>query len=598
MEGKEAGAAAAAATAAGAAAAADAATQKTDAPRRSERSLKRTLKVIQEELSVIKDNYDSMCHDGFNGLTAIELKSVLKEMKTMCITYRKGAKELIDHLLAIKSISEANEVHNEQKEFIGNVRETVRLWNAQLVALGDDAISSLGSLNTTISSRGSESPMLNKYLNELSVHQEEHENDDADQEGMEVRNQSQVGLNSTTGSVVKNSVRVEGAQTNSPTQAINGTSSTPSDSTGDTPGTAKNPPGTGDGQRTSVSFDVKTEGNTRITKRNDNVMASASANPFTEVCVVISPTAGDITDHIVRTELYRNKNGLVPFDGSPHLLAGWVDRIRGKIRGLSLQPADILHLLEFHCTGEAKTYLNEISATTGHIDVEILNEIWTEFKQRFASNNRIVQYFRDKVDNLPRIKGNDWATQLSTYHHVCKLILFNKEHCEGLKIYDLAQGMEQLRNKLPLTIKDRWRTEAHAYATLHGKFHPPFEVFVKFLKVMAAEYSTSDDMYGEKPKESKLYKVHKTTEVIDEDGEATNTCSFHEGEPHSIHECNEFADLSYEERKLFATENDLCYSCLGSHTAADCPRKMKCNECGRRHATLMHNPSFVRTRSD
>ena len=599
MEGAEAAAAAAAAAA-----------EKTEALRRSERSVKRTKKLMEEELSLMKEKYESWCADGYNDLSAIEIKAILKEMKHMCLSYRKVSKELRDHLLAIKSISEANEAHTEEKDFTREVRETVRVWNEQVISLGEDGVSSIGSLKTTISSHSSANPMLNKYLDDVTEHSGEHEIEENDQRGIDENDQSQAGAGATSRGAGDESLRVVDTQIHStprtrdqrpvvqpgratPQVRLPDDAGSTATVTGGPPGSTSAsdiPPDTSDHR--SVSVNTAPDGLHRNTIPQRTAIAPAAANPFTEVCVLVSPAATDITNHIVRTELYRNRNGLVPFDGSPHLLAGWVDRIKGKIRGLSLQPADILHLLEFHCTGEAKTYLNEISATTGHITVEVLNEIWADFKQRFASNNKIVKYFKEKVDNLPYIKGSDIATQLSTYHHTCKLISYNMEYCEGLKIYDLSQGMEQLRNKLPNTIKNRWRMEAYTYATEHGQLHPPFEVFVTFLKRMAAEYSTSDDSYTSHMKESKSYKVHKTKETSSKSSDDFLTCPFHDGAPHSIHKCTEFAEISYEDRKRYAADHGLCWSCLGEHRIRSCKNHMKCDKCGRNHCALMHNPAW------
>ena len=66
------------------------------------------------------------------------------------------------------------------------------------------------------------------------------------------------------------------------------------------------------------------------------------------------------------------------------------------------------------------------------------------------------------------------------------------------------------------------------------------------------------------------------------------TCAYHNKAGHSIEECESFGRLSYQKRRQHATDNRLCYNCLGNHRANQCKRNVTCSICRKRHLDLMH----------
>ena len=65
-------------------------------------------------------------------------------------------------------------------------------------------------------------------------------------------------------------------------------------------------------------------------------------------------------------------------------------------------------------------------------------------------------------------------------------------------------------------------------------------------------------------------------------------CYVCEGD-HSVANCPVFKEKTYKERMDLASKNRLCFSCLRKgHQSISCFKKKPCNECDRKHNTLLH----------
>lgn len=58
---------------------------------------------------------------------------------------------------------------------------------------------------------------------------------------------------------------------------------------------------------------------------------------------------------------------------------------------------------------------------------------------------------------------------------------------------------------------------------------------------------------------------------------------------HALSKCNQFLKNTAEERSEIIRNKSLCFRCFrGGHLSAQCPSKSSCEECGKRHNTLLH----------
>ena len=63
---------------------------------------------------------------------------------------------------------------------------------------------------------------------------------------------------------------------------------------------------------------------------------------------------------------------------------------------------------------------------------------------------------------------------------------------------------------------------------------------------------------------------------------------------HDVKNCASFLNINLNERKDFLKENHLCFGCYGqNHISIGCIQKHKCDTCGKRHPTALHDPNFT-----
>lgn len=66
---------------------------------------------------------------------------------------------------------------------------------------------------------------------------------------------------------------------------------------------------------------------------------------------------------------------------------------------------------------------------------------------------------------------------------------------------------------------------------------------------------------------------------------------------HQLHRCPEFKRKALEERRKYVKENKLCYGCLRTgHHARDCRNRHSCDNCKRRHPTLLHDDNYTKAK--
>ncbi|VDI05040.1 Hypothetical predicted protein [Mytilus galloprovincialis] len=80
------------------------------------------------------------------------------------------------------------------------------------------------------------------------------------------------------------------------------------------------------------------------------------------------------------------------------------------------------------------------------------------------------------------------------------------------------------------------------------------------------------------------------TEVKSERNQVSKTCPLHNTN-HSLNNCRGFKEKSFEDRKKFLREHNICFKCCNSdqHKSKDCKEKVPCEACGSEsHASAMH----------
>ena len=308
-----------------------------------------------------------------------------------------------------------------------------------------------------------------------------------------------------------------------------------------------------------------------------------------------------MSNHLLEQSLM--KKGIEPFDGTAHSFWPWVGKLENYIGSLNLTPLKILQLLESYSKGEPQKMINQMLAATGEVTMGEVHEVWENLTQRYGSSQKIANELTNMIKNFPIIDKKNQGEQLQKLHDVCRIISYNMPKCPELRLMDLSSGLHSVREKLPEYIQHEWGKVGQSYEDANYGNHPPFSVFVDFLKKQAKRKSNKNYETIPNPSNLRNVKVMQTNVSGDNYKEKTYKstqsshgqiskyhCVYHDKSGHSLSYCKAFKILSYQDKQKFVYDNKLCFYCLEKHKASDCKSNVKCNECQHRHVTAMHRP--------
>ena len=348
-----------------------------------------------------------------------------------------------------------------------------------------------------------------------------------------------------------------------------------------------------------VSFDPRTS-SSHYTGLSDNF------NP-SDLCMSI------MTNHLLERELL--KTSIEPFSGKAHMFWPWVGKLEGYIGSLNLSPLKTLHLLETYSTGEPQKMISRQLASTGAATTSDVQEVWDNLIYRYGSSQRITEELLSLIEDFPPVRGEDKGSQLQDLHDLLRVVLHNQPKCPELAIMDLSAGVRKIRGKLPEFIQNEWRKFGTSYEQYNGGRHPPFCLFVDFIKKQARLLSSkSYENIAQTPSSKRnvraLQTQIETYQNEDTPPEATRSkeplressksstkpspsqrkqlCLYHKSPGHLLTDCRSFRKLPFSERKKFVFEAQVCFLCFGDHRASTCSNDVKCKECGEKHNSAMH----------
>ena len=300
-----------------------------------------------------------------------------------------------------------------------------------------------------------------------------------------------------------------------------------------------------------------------------------------------------VTKHLLTQSI--SKNPIDQFDGTAHRFWGWIDQIKTQIVGLSLSPSEILNIIESNCTDAPKNMITSFKAALGVIDEVSFQKIWDTLVERFGSTQETARQLMEKLKKFPQVKGTNTGRLLRDLHDLCIIIEFNKARCPELAILDLSSGCRHVVEKLPGFLIDKWCTHGQNYEDLNGGRHPPFSVFIEFLRQHSRRLNNTHYDFSVTT-EKKEVKVMVTSTV----SKPSENCPIHETASHNLTDCYVFRKMSTSEKQDKLKELRLCFLCFGSHLRTDCKEDIKCNKCSKTHNTLLHRdtPSQPRPASN
>ena len=326
-----------------------------------------------------------------------------------------------------------------------------------------------------------------------------------------------------------------------------------------------------------------------------------------------------VSNHILETQIITKS--IEKFDGTAHKFYPWVDKIQEYASSLNLTPMRTLQLWESYTEGGPQKMISRARSSMGQVTQYDIDVLWRRLGQRYASPQQISSELRSLITNCSPIRGQNIGDQLLELLDICQIISFNKNcgRCPQLVVMDLADGIKDIREKLPAHIQTDWSKFGQNYENRHGfGNHPPFEQFIEFLERQATAKSNKNyeilnnsgaapfkkniramqtDVPSSKiPKRSDYQKsdnqkptvpgtINKLSN-IPYDGDAF--CIYHKLKGHNIFKCVGFKKLAHPEKIKALNERDRCIHCTGNHDARSCNTTIKCKYCQGSHINQMH----------
>ena len=305
------------------------------------------------------------------------------------------------------------------------------------------------------------------------------------------------------------------------------------------------------------------------------------------------------------------------FNGNPLDYCSFIRAFDTIIASKEPDYSSKLYYLEQYTTGRPQ----ELVKSCLHMDPEEgYKKARDTLEQRFGEKYRIAMAHVEKLLSISPIRPED-ADALERYSislTSCKNALQGIGYLNKIENPDI---MRRIIEKLPFKFQDRWRDIADNIINVKHR-----EVTIEDIATFVEQKARcmSNPIFGKlssnvKPRTertdlSSKYRSgtsnHKTvfaTQLKDssegrslsnssssESKYATNSstaklCYVCDGE-HTVVCCPVFKKKTHDERMDLASKNRLCFSCLRKgHQSVSCFKRKPCNDCSRRHHTLLHS---------
>ena len=308
--------------------------------------------------------------------------------------------------------------------------------------------------------------------------------------------------------------------------------------------------------------------------------------------------------------------GIEPFNGTAYKFWPWVSKIQEYAKALNLNPLKTLLLWESYSIDGPQLMISRARSSMGNVTLADLRDVWQDLSERYGSSQQIKTELDQLIIDFPLIKGKNQGEQLLALLDICKIINFNKcsGRCPELAKMDLADGLRDIRSKMPIPVQHEWSKFGISYESRNiiGQ-HPPFEIFIDFLKKQARIRSNKNYEVVEHSLPTILKKsirVLKTETLSSNESSESEPnlppdsgryCTYHaKRTSHNIFHCFDFKNLKSEDKINWLDDHKLCHKCTGKHNTSDCKSSVKCDHCQKDHASVLHrftNKTFKQSTS-
>ncbi|XP_062708370.1 uncharacterized protein LOC134288239 isoform X1 [Aedes albopictus] len=234
-----------------------------------------------------------------------------------------------------------------------------------------------------------------------------------------------------------------------------------------------------------------------------------------------------------------------------------------------------------------------VGSAAGLIDAKTINEgnyahAWQILEERFENKRHAIDSHIHGLLNLKRMTKKSHLELRSLVDECSK-------HVEGLKFLERDfDGVGEdfvihlLAAALHNDVRHMWE-----FTIKHGEL-PDYDEMLTFLKEQTfilerveASNQKSSSVPIKSVSASNKPSVQKAHAVVSSSEKETK-CDFC-GKAHANHQCADFKALPVPQRLVKVRERNVCFNCLRrGHRSADCSSDKSCQECKRRHHSLLH----------
>ena len=271
------------------------------------------------------------------------------------------------------------------------------------------------------------------------------------------------------------------------------------------------------------------------------------------------------------------------FNGNPVEYWSFINNFKVNVAPkVSNDNARLQYLLQL-CKGKAKACI-ESCALLEKGGYEVAMAL---LRKQFGQPHMILNGLINDMLSRKRISNGDgeglW--DLVSAMKKCEAILSQMGFVNDL---NSTSTLLKIQSLLPIGMQNGWADKAH---DILEKREPTFSDMVKYIEKRA---EVSCNMFGRCVGKSGCSDTKEQPRVRNNNIQTKRTLTcFHCEQPHMLTSCDDFLNMTYDERVQVARDKRLCYRCLvKGHSAAKCRREVSCGKChSTRHHELIHPPS-------
>ncbi|XP_076659893.1 uncharacterized protein LOC143363181 [Halictus rubicundus] len=292
---------------------------------------------------------------------------------------------------------------------------------------------------------------------------------------------------------------------------------------------------------------------------------------------VSNPTATDASSSRSRAVL--PKMALPTFDGQYKEWPSFRDLFTSLIiKDSSLSPVERLHYLKTCMRGSAASLLKNIRTTTDNFSIA-----WDKLESRFENRRLLVQSQIRLLSQISPVRKESSSEMQrlfdETFDAVDALANFDRPVTNAVDWI-----VELTVDRLDRQSRREWEDSVK-----FSREMPTLEQLKEFLigRIQACEALEPTPSEGASPRKdtaSKGFKVHQVSPA----SASRRSCSLCQDQ-HYIQNCRQFREKTPAERKATVRALNLCFNCLGNHSAHDCKSTKRCQRCEGKHHTMIHD---------